>query len=218
MRRVTTPSFDGFLILLLVVLFGFVACAPAHSAGIPAAANKYRSLLVRSAHAHWGLDAPIATFAAQVHQESRWMPDAVSPVGAQGMTQFMPSTSEWIAKIYPDELGDHQPLNPGWALRALVIYDRWLFARVDAVDQCNQAAKMASAYNGGIGWVGRDERLASASGADPAKWFNAVEKYTQRADWARRENRLYVRLILLRWEPLYAAAGWGPGMCEGVTL
>ena len=51
----------------------------------PQAAQQYRALLVRTAHAAWGLDAPVAVFAAQVHQESAWRADAVSRVGAQGL-------------------------------------------------------------------------------------------------------------------------------------
>ncbi|HCE7275446.1 TPA: transglycosylase SLT domain-containing protein, partial [Pseudomonas aeruginosa] len=94
------------------------ACQPAFAADrIPTAAEQYRRTLVRSAHAGWGLSAPIATFAAQVHQESRWRADARSPVGAQGLAQFMPGTAEWIAGLYPAVLGTNQPFNPGWALR-----------------------------------------------------------------------------------------------------
>lgn len=205
--RVPTPIVWAVIVLTLVV-----SCW-ASASGVPAAANQYQRTLIRTAHAHWGLDAPIATFAAQIHQESLWMPNAVSHAGAQGMAQFMPTTSSWIAEIYPDALGSNQPLNPGWALRALVIYDRWILKRVTAADNCNAVAMMLSGYNGGLGWVHRDQRLASASGADSATWFNSVEQYTSRADWARRENRRYVRLILLRWEPLYEAAGWGTGSC-----
>jgi len=216
MKRIlpTTPLFNAFLFLVLiaVVLFGFASCRPAHADTVPHAANQYRSLLVRSAHAHWGLDAPIATFAAQVHQESRWNPNAKSPVGAAGLAQFMPSTSEWFSTLYP-EIGSNSPYSPGWALRAIVLYDRWIYDRVRAADECQAAAMMDSGYNGGLGWVQKDQRLASAMGADPAIWFDQVENYTRRADWARRENRQYVRLILLRWEPLYVAAGWGRGMC-----
>ncbi|AFJ01993.1 transglycosylase SLT domain protein [Methylophaga frappieri] len=180
----------------------------------PVEARQYQRLLRRSAHAYWGLDAPIATMAGQVHQESRWQPDAKSPVGAEGLAQFMPTTSDWFSTLYPDALGDNQPFHPGWALRALVLYDHWLYQRVTAADNCQRWALTLSAYNGGLGWVYRDKQLASAKGADPLVWFNSIEHHSRRADWARRENRTYVRNILTRWELMYAAAGWGAGICH----
>ncbi|ATG75836.1 hypothetical protein AN401_07170 [Zobellella denitrificans] len=197
---------------LLLVLAATLVALPAWGA-VPASAQQYQRLLTRSAHAYWGLDAPIATMAGQIHQESAWRANARSPVGAQGLAQFMPATSEWFATVYPAALGDNQPYNPAWALRALVLYDRWIYARVSGPNQCERWAKTLSGYNGGLGWVQRDQRLAASRGADPARWFDHVEHHTSRADWARRENRGYVRNILTRWEPMYAAAGWGRGVC-----
>lgn len=191
------------------------SCQPAWAASVPAGAEQYRRLLVRAAHAEWGLDAPIATLAGQVHQESRWQRDARSPAGAQGIAQFMPATADWMAGLYPHSLGPAQPYNPGWALRAMVTYDRWLYDRNQAASsECDRWAFVLSAYNGGQGWVNRDRRLASAKGADQLAWFTSVERFNSGRSAANfRENRHYPRAILLRWEPLYAAAGWGPGVC-----
>ena len=61
----------------------------------PQAAARYKLTLLREAHSQWGLDAPVAAFAAQVHQESGWRADAVSRVGARGLAQFMPATARW---------------------------------------------------------------------------------------------------------------------------
>ncbi|MDW9328117.1 transglycosylase SLT domain-containing protein, partial [Escherichia coli] len=66
---------------------------------------------------------------AQLHQESGWRPDAVSPAGAQGLAQFMPATADWISQLMPG-LNSREPFNPAWAIRALVSYDRWLWQRV----------------------------------------------------------------------------------------
>ena len=75
-------------------------------------------------------------------------------------------------------------------------------------------AWVLAGYNGGNGWVNRDRRLASAKGADPLAWFGHVERHNSgRSASNFRENRHYPRAILLRWEPLYAAAGWGRGVC-----
>lgn len=200
--------------LLLAVALLVASCQPAYADSIPRDAEQYRRTLVRAAHAEWGLHAPIATLAAQVHQESAWRADARSRVGAQGLAQFMPSTSAWMAELYPATLGANQPYNPGWALRAMVVYDRWLYARNQAISDCERWAFVLSAYNGGQGWVNRDRVLASAKGADKLAWFDSVERHNAgRSALNFRENRRYPRSILQRWEPMYAAAGWGPGVC-----
>ena len=74
--------------------------------------------------------------------------------------------------------------------------------------QCDRWAFVLSAYNGGLTWLRRDQQRASANGADRARWFGHTELYTSRANWARDENRRYVRRILLTLEPLYIGAGW----------
>ncbi|AOJ06377.1 transglycosylase SLT domain-containing protein [Burkholderia mayonis] len=190
-------------------------CAPvAASAQIPANAFAYRAELTRNARAVWGLDAPVPTFAAQIHQESVWRPNAVSPVGAQGMTQFMPSTTQWLAGLYRSELGDAQPFNPSWSIRALVRYDRYLWDRIDADGRCERLAMTLSAYNGGLGWVYRDQRAAAGGGADRRRWFGHVERFNAgRSAAAFRENRGYPRAILRTFEPRYIDAGFGPGAC-----
>ncbi len=183
-------------------------------AQVPREAARYQASLVRAARAVWGLQAPTATFAAQVHQESAWRPNAVSQVGAAGMAQFMPTTSRWISGLYP-ELAGNQPFNPAWALRALVTYDRWLHERTRGASACEHLAMVLSAYNGGLGWVNRDKTLASGKGLDPLVWFGSVEHVNAgRTAAAWRENRDYPRRILLRTEPVYVAAGWGLGVCR----
>lgn len=209
----------GLIRLGLAAVFVIaLACAcrptPATADEIPRAAEQYRRLLVRSAHADWGLDAPIATLAAQVHQESRWNAAARSAVGAQGLAQFMPATAAWMADLYPTTLGTGQPLSPSWALRALVAYDRWLYQRNQAASDCDRWGFVLSAYNGGQGWVNRDRALAAAKGADVRAWFDSVERVNAGRSAANfRENRTYPRRILVAWEPLYVSAGWGAGVC-----
>lgn len=191
-----------------------IAAALAAESAIPRRALSFRSDLIRAARAFWGPGAPTATFAAQVHAESRWRPQAVSPAGAQGMAQFMPATARWIAGAYP-HLSGEGPFNPGWALRAMVTYDRHLWERVSADDPCNRMAKVLAAYNGGLGWVRRDEALARKTGLADGLWFEGVETVNAgRSAAAKRENRAYPRSILLRLEPLYIRAGFGGGVCH----
>lgn len=217
--RVASPSRECSSIALAVILLlglAFLLALAAHalSAEVPREALVWRSTLIRCARVEWGLDAPCATFGAQVHQESRWREDARSMVGAQGLAQFMPATANWLGGLRPD-LGPAAPWNPGWALRGLVAYDRWLWLRVGAATACDRMAKVLSAYNGGLGWVLKDSALARNNGLDPRRWWGNVEAVNAgRSAAAKRENQGYPQRILLILEPLYVASGWGPGICE----
>ena len=199
-----------------LLLLGLLCIAPLANAAdaIPQQAARYRADLTRCARLYWGFEAPVATFAAQVHQESRWREDARSPVGAQGLTQFMPATAKWMGNVDP-ELAGAQPFNPGWALRALAAYDRWLWERVRASTPCDRMAMALSAYNGGLGWIAKDKAMAARNGYEPLDWFDSVESFNSgRNAAAFRENRHYPRRILYELEPLYHDAGWGKGACD----
>lgn len=196
----------GAAMLSLALLCG---CTPARAGEIPAAANAHRDLLAREAKMQFGLDAPVARLAAQVHQESAWRADARSPVGAQGLAQFMPETATWISAAYPRQLGaGPAPYSPGWALRALVVYDRHLLLRTAGHTDCDRWWLMLRSYNGGAGHIDAEARNAT----DPLD-RHAVDAACGTARRSARhcpENTSYPRRILLRWEPLYLAAHW-PG-------
>lgn len=209
-------SFLTPLILLFAIPMVAILAGPQRAqAAVSPDAEQYRRELTRIVHAEWGLDGPVATFAAQVHQESHWKFNAKSPVGAQGLGQVMPSTATWLAQAFPKTLGKVEPYNPTWSLMALVSYDRWLADRIKARNICEQTAMVLASYNGGLGWLIRDRKLASAKGADPLAWFGSVERFNAgRSAAAFNENRGYPRLILRRWEADYIAAGWGRGVCS----
>lgn len=194
----------GWLILALWT-------AGVSAAGVPSAALRHRAELTRNARAVWGLDAPVATFAAQIHQESGWRSDAKSAF-ASGLAQFTPETASWISGVYPKELGENQPYNPSWAMRALVVYDKRLVGRADGETACDAMAKGLWGYNGGEGWVRRDEKLALRHGANIRKWREVEPFNAGRATAMFAENRGYPKMILLKWQPLYVASGWGRGV------
>ena len=205
------------------VLFGLIAFfadeAKAAEVQIPRAALQHRATLTREARAAWGLNAPVSTFAAQIHTESWWRNDTVSGVGAQGLAQFMPATAKWLPTVAP-ETGTPAPFNPAWSLRACVVYDRWLYDRLSpmraaSLDACDRMAFALSAYNGGIGWVGKDRTLSARKGLDPDRYFGSVETVNAgREESSIRENRQYVAYIFER-QAAYIRAGWGPGVTCG---
>jgi membrane-bound lytic murein transglycosylase MltF len=111
--------------------------------------------------------------------------------------------------LYPADLGDNNPLDVRWAIRALVKYDKWLYDRSSfAFDEDHRWRFSLSGYNGGAGWVSRDRELAQANGKDPKKWICNVEHFSKRASWAFKENRDYVTKILDKWAPVYRQGGF----------
>ena len=187
------------------------APAPPAMPALPAGAARWRGDLVRASHAAWGLDAPIPVFAAQVHQESEWRADAVSPAGAVGMAQFMPDTSSWWCRIHKMSPAECQPRQPVWALRALVGYDRWLWdqiGRIPGAERMDPASRMWAtlrAYNGGLGhW----QAEARAAGSLDRLAVDAACGRARRHRSHCAENLGYPQHIMVRLQPRYAA--WGP--------
>lgn len=198
------------LLLALVCLVGVLAAgrAEGQSVVIPADSVLYRMQVERAAGEQWGLDAPVARLAAQLHQESGWRPTARSAY-AQGLAQITPPTAAWLPAICP-QLGHPDPWDPAWSIRAQACYDAWLHRRAMGATPCDRWAMTLSAYNGGEAARDRESRMAHEARADPLRWFGAVERYRSRGLAAWQENRAYVRRILLVLEPAYLAAGW-PG-------
>ena len=190
----------AFILLLFIFL-----SIPESNADVPRESLKYKRELIRQSRIIWGLDAPIPLFASQIHQESTWNHLAKSKY-AKGLTQFTDSTAEWMIEIFP-QLKRANVYNPNWSIRAMLLYDSWLDDRIKSIDECNQWAMILSSYNGGLTWLNRDKALAEAKGSNPNVWWNHVEKYSNRADWAIRENRNYSKSIIFKHQNLYA--DWG---------
>ncbi len=195
------------LALALALCF---SASPAWAAdAIPAGAAQWRRTVVREVRAYWGILEPVATFAGQIHQESGWRPDARSAYAA-GLGQQTPGTVTWLGQLFREDLGGGNALDPRWSIRALVLYDRKLHRDLVPSTMAGDErwAFALAGYNGGAGWIKKEQRLAAEAGRDPARWFGHVEAFCKRAVWACKENRDYPRKILFRWRPLYSRAGW----------
>jgi soluble lytic murein transglycosylase-like protein len=127
---------------------------------------------------------------------------------ALGLSQFTPGTAAWIAKVYPAQLGEAAPLDPAWAIRALVYYDHRLYNQVPSFQAGTERwAAALSAYNGGLGWVLRD--VKSATGCNTTMWFGCVEDVVDaRLPSNLKQNRDYPQRILKLYKPMYDAARW----------
>ena len=193
------------MIRLFVTFLLFFLIIPQVNAEAPRSSLKYKRDLIRHSRIVWGLNAPIPLFASQIHQESSWNHLAKSKY-AEGLSQFTRSTADWIVDVYP-ELKRANVYNPKWSMRAMLLYDNWLYERILSENECEQWAMVLSSYNGGLTWLNRDKKLTKSRGGNPQKWWNNVENFSQRADWAIIENRNYARKIIYEHQSIYG--DWG---------
>ena len=101
---------------------------------------------------------PAAVIAAQIQAESGWNPNAVSPVGAEGISQFMPATwAQWGADA--DGNGTSSPFDPGDAIPAQARFDCSLAQQMTAAIAAGTVTGISvtdaalAAYNAGPGAV-----------------------------------------------------------------
>jgi hypothetical protein len=128
--------------------------------------------LISDAAKTYGL--PKDYFARLIYKESRFDVRAVSPVGAQGVAQFMPQT----ARIR----GLEDPFDPRQAIPASASF------LADLKAQFGNFGLAAAAYNGGPNRVAR--WLERGSGSLPAETEDYVQSITFRpADWFRVRER-----------------------------
>ncbi len=168
---------------------------------------KYRSLIVREAQFRFGIPAPAPVIAAQIQQESAWRPDARSPVGAQGLMQFMPATARWVDTL--TAFGALDPFNPTWSIRAGVWYDRWIYDRIRRFDsECDRWHFTLASYNGGLGWTYKRQGLS----VSPGNWAATGTINPGITPGNQRENQHYSERILMRHQAQFAA--WGRMVCR----
>jgi len=121
--------------------------------------------------------APASIIAAQIEQESNWDPRAVSAAGAQGISQFLPTT--WPSWSNPGE----SPFDPAAAIPAQAKYDCALAGQMQRAQAADTLSKsldvtslMLAAYNAGPGAV-----LAAHGIPDNGQTPDYVSRITARA-------------------------------------
>ncbi|MEU6478971.1 peptidoglycan DD-metalloendopeptidase family protein [Streptomyces sp. NPDC047017] len=132
-----------------------------------------------------------AVIAAQIEAESGWNPAAVSPVGAEGLSQFMPGTwPSWGRD--EDGNGRASPFDPADAIMAQGRYDCGLARSVDGYKSRGKASGETldlalAAYNSGPGAI---------------EQYHGMPPYTETQNYVARIKSLI---------PKYASVGDTPG-------
>ncbi len=117
-------------------------------------------------------DLDFLLLAAQGYQESRLDQGAVSPAGAVGVMQLLPSTAAG-SPIYLPNIR-HLETN----IHAGAKYYRFLIDRYyndPAISPLNRLLFAFAGYNAGPGNMARMRRLTTDMGLDPNRWFANVE-------------------------------------------
>jgi soluble lytic murein transglycosylase len=105
---------------------------------------------------------------AVIAVESKGDPDALSPVGAQGLMQLMPDTATWTANRLSPGWTDPDVWNPRTNIRLGAAYLRY------CLDECGGEPEWAAAcYHGGPARV-RRLREAAGSPTDPIPVLEAA--------------------------------------------
>jgi soluble lytic murein transglycosylase-like protein len=101
------------------------------------------------------MDAPAHDFMGQIETESRCQAGITAFDGGVGLGQFMPETATWLQgkeEALRDIAVKAQPQDPRWAIRALILYDKYLYENVG----CTDWHYAFRAYNGGMGTINRE--------------------------------------------------------------
>jgi membrane-bound lytic murein transglycosylase F len=106
--------------------------------------------------------------ASLIYQESRFLPDVVSKVGAYGLMQIMPETGR--------HFGIDITSSPKDNLKAGAQYINWLQNIFDPrIPDINERTKfILASYNAGPGHILDAMKLAEKNGKDPKKWEGNV--------------------------------------------
>lgn len=126
--------------------------------------------------------------AAVIHVESRNHPDAVSPAGAVGLMQIMPTTGEWIAGKLGISYSEEALKNPEINIEMGCWYLNFLGQRFDS------QATVLAAYNAGHGnvqeWL--DNKEYSQNEKDLLEIpFPETEEYVIRVQKAYEKYKKY---------------------------
>jgi peptidoglycan lytic transglycosylase len=112
-----------------------------------------------------------------IRQESRFIPDARSSVGALGLMQLMPNTARWVARKLSLDFKPDQIIDPAVNLKLGTLYLKRVLEDFDG-----SRAMAAAAYNAG---PNRPRRWREGPSVEPAIWaenipFNETREYVKK--------------------------------------
>ena len=184
------------VIIMLAMLFG---CAPAQAGVLTS--SKYDAEIRRAVATWWPAYPFPAAWKAQLYQESRLDPAAVSPVGAAGLAQFMPGTWAMVARELrlPAGVSPHRDV----AIEVGAYYMAKLRGQWSAPRPAEDRHRLAQAsYNAGLGHLLAAQRLCHG----PPGYEDIVACLPQVTGRHSAETIGYVKAIA-KWRRIIDAGG-----------
>ena len=130
---------------------------------------------------------------AQCYQESRLNPKAISPVGAQGLCQFMPNTWNEMQKY-----GLNNPWSAKQSIRAAAIYMNYQYRFWSSKRPLLDKSKLATAnYNAGAGNILKAQKKCVGS----ILYAEVIKCLPDITGKHHVETITYVELIHHKWLP-----------------
>lgn len=152
---IATAVYNAALLIAMALVIGMaLGCGPAHAAVFP---SEYDGTIKAASERYlpmhdWRL------LKAQYFQESRLKPAARSPVGAEGIAQFMPKTWEEVAKAMGYGLVDRRLAEPsimGGAFYMARLRKGWFAPRPER----SRIRLTQASYNAGAGSLQKAQKL-----------------------------------------------------------
>ncbi len=127
--------------------------------------------LVKKSATEYGLDWRLLL--AVIYEESRFNPQAISPAGAKGLMQLIPTTFASFGRggIFDTEEN----------IRAGAAYIKWLFRlyRHSDLAEEEQIRLVLASYNAGMGHLQDARRLAAEFGWNKDRWHGGIKQALQ---------------------------------------
>lgn len=152
----------------------------------------------------FGLKAWSSVLLAQIEQESGWRACPISPVGARGLTQFMPGTQAAVERQYGVR-GDVCDPKHAALLQSYLMRDNARLCGSRIRGWVPQWACSLRTYNGSPRNFWREWEAAGRPCCDTLEQERFCTRFRKRAHCI--ENIRYWRVVLARW-PKYAQ-DWG---------
>lgn len=182
-------------LLYLFVVYAIISAPSVISKNtdkIPTPCLRYIRDVVRESRTY-GLEDNADLFMGQIEQESQCNEKVTAFDHGMGLAQFMPKTAAWIHEEYSKELLEitdiPNPYNPKWAIRAMILYDKYLLDRVKCKNDWHFTLR---AYNGGLGNINKE--IIKANSCD----YDEVASFCLRSEFSCKVNIEYPTRIYKR--------------------